>query len=858
MKNMIRFTPRRGVQLGAALVCAGFLNSSLLQAGDAKAIAPAEEEPFLNNWINMSLGGLITSGNKAQFQQQNPTAGPMFGGIDDMHIEKSIGKAQMVLDAHAIFPSSDYKVKLDISLPDVGYIRGGYTEFCTYSNGNGGYLPPNDNQNGLFFPGPEYALYRGLAWVELGLRVPNFPELTLRYEHAFRSGQEDSTSWGGTQSSSAQSWGPVAGVNNSSFYQNKPVNPQTGLVGKASNSSVRKIVPSFRNINEQRDTFTFDAKYLFGKPEQFCNTEVAVGMRYEFINNSDSLNFQNAPGGAPTVLGAGSTNYNLFNVPQVPTNYYVTQTDNQKAANYSGHASTVTRFGDKLWLTVGYGYSAVSSTISGGRVAGPGFGSPYSAYTNNLAYGGLSSGYIDMGGNAQVGQSVTTVNLLWMPIEGLSITPAARFENSNTIATSSRLTEMSQQVTALSVNKIGKATNVYFPVAPAGTVNSPTIVNSAVVLTEFNQALDIRYSGLRNWVFYAKGEWTESYEDRQDSTPNNSFNGKTQYYPAAGTQEAIVQAGNGGVVPSKTKAGAKNGYTAATMWVSPTSYNFNGSNANITQKYTVGANWYPLRQLNMAIQYYTQFQNISQTIFSDDPTKVNPTKFFVTPGTSNNYSSGWTVPGSQKSSATNQRLISQSWATNDVNFRVTWQPFYNLSIVTRYDFQQIKIDSQWGLSDSQLGMNSYPYGQSGFMTNSILSESVTWNPLDRLYVQGSFSYVVNTLSSPASSLTPAVTNSQNNYWTAAAGLGYALDNKTQVRLDGSYYCANNYTNNSQYGVPYGAGASEFDVTASVSRQITRNVGVSFTYFYNYYNDVLSGGNNSYTAQTVSASMQVKF
>ncbi len=846
MKNMIRFTPRRGVQLGAALVCAGFLNTSLLQAGDAKAITPAEEEPFLNNWINMSLGGLITSGNKAQFQQQNPTAGPMFGGLDDMHLEKSIGKAQMVLDAHAIFPNSDYKVKLDISLPDVGYIRGGYTEFCTYSNGNGGYLPPNENQaGGLFFPGPEYALYRGLAWVELGLRVPNFPELTLRYEHAFRSGQEDSTSWGGTQSSAAQSWGPVAGVNNSPFYQNKPVNPQTGLVGTASNSSVRKIVPSFRNINEQRDTFTFDAKYLFGKPESLGNTEVNVGMRYEFINNSDSLNWQNAPGGQPTVLGT-ATSFNVLNVPQVPTNYYVTQSDNQKAANYSGHASTVTRFGDKLWLTVGYGYSAVSSTISGSRVAGSDFGVPYSAYNKNLAYAGLTSGYIDMGGNAQVGQSVTTVNLLWMPIDGLSITPAARFESSNTIATSNRLTEIAQAVNPTAVQltpqvKRGStvlraATFAYGLVSPATAVNVPTIVNSAVALNEFNQSLDIRYSGIPNWVFYAKGEWTEAYEDRQDSTPNNTFNGKTQFWPPAGTPTAI------------------NNANPAVIFSSPTLYNFNGSNANITQKYTMGANWYPLRQLNMAIQYYTEFQKISQTIYSDDPTKVNPTTFFG----SKYVSGGWKGPGSQYSAAGNQRLLEQFWATNDINFRVTWQPFYNLSIVTRYDFQQIKIDSQWAHYNSLEGNGALPYGQSGFMINSILSESVTWNPVDRLYVQGSFSYVVNTLSSPASSLTPAVTNSQNNYWTASAGLGYALDNKTQVHLDGSYYCANNYTNNSQYGVPYGAGASEFDLTATVSRQITRNVGVSFTYFYNYYNDVLSGGNNSYTAQTVAASMQVKF
>ena len=61
--------------------------------------------------------------------------------------------------------------------------------------------------------------------MELGLRAPNWPEITIRYDHEFRWGQKDSTVWGDTN--------------------------LTGLLPPY--NSTRKIVPSFRNIDEKRD-----------------------------------------------------------------------------------------------------------------------------------------------------------------------------------------------------------------------------------------------------------------------------------------------------------------------------------------------------------------------------------------------------------------------------------------------------------------------------------------------------------------------------------------------------------------------------------------------------------------------------
>lgn len=749
----------RMVILALSMGCIGGVQ---VFGADAAAAATEEDQPY-TNWVDLTLGGLIPHGNDAQFRQNNPTLGPVFGGINDMHIQESAGKAVVTLDARAIFANSDYNVKLDISLPDVGYIRGGFTEFCTYSNGNGGYLPPTSAlpnsmlADGLFFPGQAYALYRGSLWVEMGLRVPHFPEITLRYEHAFRSGQEDSTIWGGAQTGAPATPGVFTGVSN-----------------------VRKIVPAFRNIDETRDIFIFNAKHTFGKPETFGNTEVDLGMRYEFDRINNSLNFQNLPGAQPTGTSAN--------------NYYITQTDKLSLALYDGHLSTVTRFGDKLWLTLGFSYSAASTEIGGNRIAGPANGVAYSPMYNNLWYAGKSGAYLDLGGGSNFGQGVATLNLMWTPIESLQITPSVRVECTNTRSTSSYYTQYGQ----------GGGNG-----SQSGVQLTPTLVNSHVFLTAISQCLQLRYTGVKNWVFYAQGDWSEEYQSRGDSTPGNSFS----------TPNSVL--------------------------------NFSANNSALSQKYTFGANWYPLPNLNMAVQYYLQLQDFSQDIHSDDPV------------------------------LSNQRLVAQSWNTSDVNFRVTWQPLPSVSIVSRYDFQRTTINSQWAADPGPLpvppsngpqgALFTAPDGQSAIITNNMFTETLTWTPIDRLYLQGSLSYVLNKIASPASKQIPdnstnpptvpgssAILNFNSNYWTASAGIGFAIDPKTELRGDFTFYSANNYVNNEQYGVPYGSSASEYTFSASLSRQITKNVRLSVKYFFDTYVDQLSGGNSNYTAQMITSSLQVRF
>src|SRR5246127_2899770 len=208
------------------LLCTGTFAAAAVWAGegDGKAAATTEEQTEeYKNWIELGIGGTIVNGDNAQFEQEHRLpANTAYGGIQGLHFEQTFDKdALFSIDGHAIWDTNDYDITVQLSKPKLGYIKAGFTEFRSWYDGNGGFFPHND----VFFspPFPEMHIDRGDAWVELGLRVPNWPEITIRYSHEFRDGQKDSTTWGDTT---------LTGL---------PVNP------------TRKIVPSFREIDETRD-----------------------------------------------------------------------------------------------------------------------------------------------------------------------------------------------------------------------------------------------------------------------------------------------------------------------------------------------------------------------------------------------------------------------------------------------------------------------------------------------------------------------------------------------------------------------------------------------------------------------------
>ena len=250
----------------------------------------------------------------------------------------------------------------------------------------------------------------------------------------------------------------------------------------------------------------------------------------------------------------------------------------------------------------------------------------------------------------------------------------------------------------------------------------------------------------------------------------------------------------------------------------------------LSQKYTAGFNWYPRDRLNLSVQYYHKILEYDNTETSQ-----------------------------------NQSLVNQQWNTDDVNVRITWRPripprLGTLTLVSRYDFVTASIVGQWQLP----GIETFQPEHTALITNHMITESITWNPLARLYLQGDLSYVLNQTKTPAANInlvpytSPSVLNFRNDYWTVAAGAGYVLDAKTDLRVDYSFYRANDYSNNDLVGMPYGMGATEHTLSATISRQLAKNVRLTLKYSYFNYTDETSGGHDNYEANSVYSTLQFRF
>jgi hypothetical protein len=731
MPNLTRFPTYAG-RIGRnlrLLVCAAVCATYSLRAGettDGKSTTSvaAEETPEYKNWIELGIGGTIVHGDNAQFEQEHRLpADTAYGGIQDLHFEGPLGKDGLFsVDGHAIWDTNDYDIQVQLSKPKLGYIKAGFTEFRSWYDGNGGFFPHND----VFFPPPypEMHIDRGEAWIELGLRVPDWPEITIRYSHEFRDGQKDSTTWGDTT---------LTGL---------PVNP------------TRKIVPSFRDIDETRDIFSFEASKTIG------NTDVLLGMRYEHNENDDSLNMERNAGQVGVVPGGQR---------------FVTQHQKDDVDLFSGHGITETRFSDSLWFTAGYSYTTLQNDLSGTRIFGTHFDSAFGEPVPTL--GQRDHAFLDLFGTAQVKENLFNANLFWMPLESLALLTGFRYTHQNLDTDSSFLAE-----------EPVPNTPPFSPTNPAhGFHYGPPELGFGERLADYDrfaERLELRYTGIANWLFYAEGEWEEDYGHVNENQNIDED------------------------VPLDKDTDA------------------------LGQKYTVGANWYPMMRLNLSAQYYHKIASYSEDIIT----------------------------------ASFPRLINQQWNTDDLNVRITFRPkiptcLGTLALVTRYDFVHTTIDGQWEVfSDGELLAEE----ETGVIKKHVISEAINWNPLARFYLQANFSYTLNQTDTPANNIdlvpntSPTVVNFRNDYWTVTSGAGYIIDDKTDFYTDFSFYCANDHFNNAGVAVPYGLGATEYTASASITRQLTKQMRLLLRYGYFNYRDVTSGGHNNYEAHSIYSGLQYRF
>ena len=368
---------RRGVVAVSMLMC-----GASARAGDTNnPITP--EQMFeggtntYNNWIELSAGGLTTHGSAAQADQRDHLNNGFFGGIEDLHLQQDVAKkTTFTLDGRALFDEHDYKVNLALEREAVGFLKFDFENFRTWYNGAGGYYPPSGAQSRL--SNDRLALDRGKISLTGGLTLKGLPQVTFKYTHSYRTGDESSTIWG--------------------LVHPDTLNNPAGVQG---------LYPSVYSIDEKIDSFQLDATH------HIKATDFGLGLRYDMASLSNERKMSFFPGegilAQPDVTDKEGNSYDLF----------------------STHAFSETWLNKNLFFSAGFLFANEDSTFSGSRIYGDDFDVGYVPNSLN------DLGYFNLHGGANEQQYVLNLNLMSTPLKHFTISPSIRVQQEDWDANSS-------------------------------------------------------------------------------------------------------------------------------------------------------------------------------------------------------------------------------------------------------------------------------------------------------------------------------------------------------------------------------------------------------------------------------------
>lgn len=504
----------------------------------------------------------------------------------------------------------------------------------------------------------------------------------------------------------------------------------------------RAIVPSFYDIDEERHIFQLDAEHTLAE------TRFGVGLRYEVSDQDDSRNMRRRPGEAQ--------------------DRYLTQREIVETDLFNVRAFQETWFTESLLFTTGYSFTTMDTDIGGSRIYGADYDALYDPLFARRQQ--RDEGFFGLSGGAKLDQHVMNVSAMFMPVEHLTIVPSLRAEKQ-------------EQSGVAHFEETNVGAGPAFPAIIEGLENT-----RERGFTDVTGGLELRYTGITNWVLYTRGEWLQGEGDLSE-------------------REMALEDG-----------------------VPPVVALFRDTDSTrFTQKYVAGVNWYPLRNLNMAAQYYHKSRKNEYDHIRD--------------ATTNLVTSPDRYPAF---------IRDQDFTTDDINFRVTYRPISSLSFVTRYDFQISTIDSR---------MDNLEEVESGEMKSHIFGESITWTPIPRLFLQASANYVIDRTKTPVGGIVDGqdlVQESDHDYIDGSFTAGYALTEKTDLQAQYFVYYANNFTDNSASSVPYNVSAEEHGITGTLIHRF--NSAMQWTLKYGWFtlSDKTFGGRNDYEAHMLFSSYRFRF
>ena len=185
-------------------------------SGDAPPMSP-NEIALLRTWIDQGatwdadqasasgltlitspmIGGYSVNGNEQLFRQHHWTREGLSGGFAKLQLDQWLDDETRVTVEGRLDAPHNLDFTLNLERQDIGFVRGGFEHFRSYSNNVGGYYTPFATE---FAPSFELDrnlhLDRGRIWTEIGIDRPRFPSITLGYEYRFKDGEKSTLYWG--------------------------------------------------------------------------------------------------------------------------------------------------------------------------------------------------------------------------------------------------------------------------------------------------------------------------------------------------------------------------------------------------------------------------------------------------------------------------------------------------------------------------------------------------------------------------------------------------------------------------------------------------------------------------------------
>ncbi len=329
--------------------------------------SPLTAQVYISGTVSGSAGGTLLRGDRAAFQAQSMHQKDGFGGLEELQFVREVEDTILTIKARAMVGDENYGLRLKFEKFDAYYIDAGYSQFRTYYDADGGYIPTD----GLWLPviSDITATDRSKLWLELGYTPEDQPHWVFRYQRDTRSGTKGSTHWGDSSLS-------VAGS--------------------------KYIVPTFYDLDEVRDTLTLDASDVAD------DTSWKAGVRYQ----TTELN-------------------NLKNTRRRPfesADRYLTTSDETSNDLFAAHGYVEHKLSEQLRFSMGAIHTTLDTQLDGTRIFGsngydPVFSPDYATRQQR------DEGYYNLSGDNQLKQNVANLNFVYTPAPGWKIMPTVRVED---------------------------------------------------------------------------------------------------------------------------------------------------------------------------------------------------------------------------------------------------------------------------------------------------------------------------------------------------------------------------------------------------------------------------------------------